>query len=147
MNPIRRRSSIYFLIRALPATFAGLFGVYTFLTFLRLPALDPEDPDYVDRSWLFLSEFFLLIFVVVGIANLIGYYAQVFRPHTVSRFFWSWSVIYNAILFIAYVALLRHLGRPPAIDLPLVIIIAVFLGTPLIGLVLSFLCVFAKDGR
>ena len=141
----KKWAAIYFLAIALPATAAGLWGIISIIWLLQLPA-HPDDPEGGKAGHrLFLSlDVALCLLIVIGLANTVGYYRQLFKPHTVPRFFWPWSAGYNLIVSIALFVFLSPMPRPTELDL-FVFGIGLGLAAPLIGLVLSVLCAAAKD--
>jgi hypothetical protein len=144
----RRAAAVYFLVIALPAIAAGVFGMKVFIDFLGVPYVD-GDPDNArggdPRSRLIFEIVGLAVFVVLGVAQLPGYHRQIFRPSAVSRFFWHRSAAYNGLLLIAYLVVLWPMGRPSSIDWSIVAFFLLLLGPPLLGLGLSLACIRHSD--
>jgi len=142
----KKWAAIYFLAIALPATAAGLWGVSSITWLLQLPA-DSDDPEGGKAGHrLFLElDAALCVLIVIGLVNMLGYYRQLFKPHTVPRFFWLWSTGYNLVTSIAILFFLWPMAGPPTKLDPFALGLALGVATPLIGLVLSVLCAVAKD--
>jgi FtsH-binding integral membrane protein len=142
----KKWAAIYFLAIALPATAAGLWGVSSITWLLQLPADSdaPEGGRAGHRLFLELDAA-LCVLVIIGLVNMLGYYRQLRRPHTVLRFFWLWSASYNLVASIALFFFLWPMAGPPTKLDPFVFVLGLGLAAPLIGLVLSVLCAVADD--
>jgi hypothetical protein len=143
----KKCAAFYFLAIALPATAAGLWGVGSITMLLGLPA-DSDDPKGAEMGHRLFTELdaALCVLLMVGLVNMIGYYRQLSRPHTMPRWFWSWSAGYNLIALSAVSFAIWGLGAPVFTELDLFAVgILLGLAAPAIGLVLSILCAVGKD--
>jgi hypothetical protein len=138
----RKGVGIYFLILALPGIGVALWGESFFWSFVHLPNHDDPDDPGGGINYTRLWEGFggLATLLILGVALVPGYCCQVFRPSSVSQWFWPVSAAYNLLLVLLYGSCAYSMGVPPFIDASTVIAIAIAFGLPLLNLCLSLTC-------